>query len=204
MYFLDPSSGRRRRAVVADKSAHLSRVVGRGVGIAARDIGNRAQGVVAKGKQVFRREDVADDVLVERVRSEMGRAISDPSEIHVESSDGYVTLSGPVLEREIRPLLKRIGKVSGVRAVVDRLSPELLASDTEGTSGRGRGHWAPAKRACAIATGLSALVFAATRRNSTSMILRTAGAALLARGVWNRRGRKLASVYAEEGSRQAS
>lgn len=207
MYFLDPSSGRRRRALVADKSVHLSRVVGRGVQTTARDIGHRAQGVVAKGRQVFRREDVPDGILVERIRAELGRAISNPSDISVEASDGYVTLSGPVLQTELRPLMKRIGRVGGVRAVVDRLTRELRQSDGGFESDErrieNRGNWSTAKRAWAIATGVGAMVFATARRNKTGMILGTAGAALLARGIRNRRGSER-SLSAVDRRRQAS
>ena len=47
MYFLDPERGDRRRALVRDKVVHYGHVVEDSVSSTARDLGNRAKGVVA-------------------------------------------------------------------------------------------------------------------------------------------------------------
>jgi hypothetical protein len=46
MYMLDPDRGRRRRALVRDKVVSLSSRTGRAISGTARDLSNRAQGLV--------------------------------------------------------------------------------------------------------------------------------------------------------------
>lgn len=48
MYFLDPERGNRRRALVRDRVVHYGHVVEDSVSSTARDLGNRAKGVVAE------------------------------------------------------------------------------------------------------------------------------------------------------------
>ena len=86
MYFLDPILGRRRRARVADKAGHYSRKMKHAMDLTARDVGHRVQGVVARGKRAFDNTEVPGEVLIERVRSELGRVISHPSAISVSVS----------------------------------------------------------------------------------------------------------------------
>jgi hypothetical protein len=48
MYFFDPDRGRRRRALLRDKAVGMSNDLGEAATGAARDLRNRAQGVVAE------------------------------------------------------------------------------------------------------------------------------------------------------------
>ncbi|MDQ3817099.1 MAG: hypothetical protein M3362_05345 [Acidobacteriota bacterium] len=48
MYFLDPDRGRTRRALVRDKVVGVTNDIGDAVGKTARDLRNRARGVVAE------------------------------------------------------------------------------------------------------------------------------------------------------------
>src|SRR5215475_3675352 len=82
LYFLDPEHGQRRR------SAFTARVRRSGAGIAeevsksARDGWNRLAG---RARQILKAGDcktVDDVVLVERVRSRMGKIVSYPHKIH--------------------------------------------------------------------------------------------------------------------------
>ncbi len=50
MYFLDPVSGPRRRAMMRDKMTHYQREAARYAESTARDLRNRAQGLVAETK----------------------------------------------------------------------------------------------------------------------------------------------------------
>src|SRR5215217_2313216 len=73
MYILDPDRGARRRALLRDKCVRASNKTQEYVGKMSRDLGNRAQGLAAETRNLFRREDVPDYQLVERVRAELGR-----------------------------------------------------------------------------------------------------------------------------------
>ena len=59
--------------------------------------------------------------LIERVRARLGRLVSHPHAIQVGARRGHVTLSGPILEREVEPLLTAVRNVWGVSDVEDRL-----------------------------------------------------------------------------------
>ena len=116
MYFLDPNLGRRRRARTRDKVVHAARVVNEGAKVTARDTVHRVQGAWAEARKMFEQEEVTDDVLIGRVRAELGRVVSHPHAIEVAASGGHVTLIGPILSHEVRPLLRAIRRVAGVRA----------------------------------------------------------------------------------------
>jgi uncharacterized protein YwbE len=97
MYFLDPASGRARRAWIQQKRGRLART---------------------------RREDrVADAVLVELVRTALGRTIANPHGIEVKAFDGRVVLKGPVTPEELAEIVACTQRVRGVREVDNRLSP---------------------------------------------------------------------------------
>src|SRR5687767_15083118 len=119
-YFLDPDRGARRRAIVRDKLVHGLRKTEDAAETTARDLRNRGQGLAAEVRGRFAREDVDDVVLVERVRAEMGRAVSHPSSIAVSARDGRVTLSGAILAREADELLSQVRSVRGVQDVEDQ------------------------------------------------------------------------------------
>src|SRR5918992_2912051 len=135
MYFLDPGRGARRRALVRDKIVHALRKTEDAAETTGRDLRNRAKGLAAEIRNRFEPEDVDDDVLVARVRAELGRAVSHPGSIAVTARDGRVTLSGPILAREADELLSDVRSVRGVRDVVDRLERHERADDVPGLQG---------------------------------------------------------------------
>lgn len=57
MYYLDPGRGRRRRALVRDQAVHLKHETEDNVSGKAKDLSNRARGVVAEAR------GAADSVL---------------------------------------------------------------------------------------------------------------------------------------------
>ena len=84
MFLLDPNRGRRRRALMRDKlvrSAHVTTDTLQGV---SRDLGNRMTGAVASWRG-HGEEPVDDQVLVERVRAQMGRVVSNPGRVEVHA-----------------------------------------------------------------------------------------------------------------------
>ena len=113
MYFLDPHEGRRRRARTRDKIVHAGRRLNQAGKVTARDTAHRAYGVLAGARRLFEHEAVADQVLLGRVRAELGRVVSHPHAVEVTADRGHLTLSGPILSEEVRPLLQCVRRVPG-------------------------------------------------------------------------------------------
>jgi hypothetical protein len=67
MYFVDPDRGRRRRALVKDKLSYSVNTTIDGLSTAKRDVSHRADGLVARMRRAFRREDADDDLLIPRI-----------------------------------------------------------------------------------------------------------------------------------------
>lgn len=197
MYFWDPARGKRRRHLAADRIVHAGRVATDAAGTTKRDLANRVEGAAALARRPFT-DDAADDlVIAERVRAELGRAVSHPGAIDVNVSGSRVTLSGPVLRDEAERLLSAVRHVRGVEEVDDRLERH----DEPGTHPALQGspqrpartfeflqeNWSPAARLLATAGG-AALVAASVRgerRSPVSALLGIAGAALALRGAAN-------------------
>jgi hypothetical protein len=132
MYMLDPARGRRRRALARDQIVHAKHVVQDAARRTARDTSARAQGLWARARMRFTREDVSDQVLRERVRSALGRAVSHPHAIRVDVRDGCVCLSGGVLEHEIESLVEAVSRVRGVCDVEDHLDTHAQVGSMPG------------------------------------------------------------------------
>jgi uncharacterized membrane protein len=201
MYFLDPGRGARRRALVRDKVVHVLRETEGAAETTGRDLRNRAHGLAAEIRGQFAEEDVDDDVLVARVRSQMGRAVSHPSSIAVTATEGRVTLSGPILAREADEFLSSVRSARGVRDVVDRLERHERADDVPalqgGTPRRGdefellQENWTPAARLLVGATGGALALAGARRRDTLGTALSLVGLALLSRSATNTELRRL-------------
>jgi hypothetical protein len=127
VFYLDPQEGRRRRALLRDRFAHLGHVVTRDVPRRVERRGRFIRGV-AKGVTHEAAElahingghaaVVDDDTLVARVRSE---ALRDrhfkAGEIHLDAYEGCVTLRGQMDEHDIHELIDATKHVEGVREV---------------------------------------------------------------------------------------
>lgn len=197
MYYLDPNLGRRRRALARDKVAHGVNQASRGLDVAGRDVANRARGLAAQARSRLRDEPVADEVLVERVRARIGRLVSHPGAIEVAACDGIVTLSGPILQDEVRPLLHHVRRVPGVRYTENCLTEYTEPGRIPGLQGeaaRGPGavfeyfqdRWSPAARLVAGLAGGALGAYGASRRNSGGAALLVTGLGLLARSAANK------------------
>jgi uncharacterized membrane protein len=193
MYLLDPDRGNRRRALLRDKAVRAEHVGASAGDKAFRDLRNRAVGVIAQTLGTLRREAVADEKLLQRVRTKLGRCSTHPHAIKAAVRDGHVRLSGPILAEEVDCVLKGAWSVRGVRSVEDRLEVHEQPGDVASLQGGGRPRngqqldifqekWAPGTRLLVGAGGLALLAFLRRRR---ALPLRIAGAALLARAVTN-------------------
>ena len=198
MYFLDPQRGRRRRHVVRDKLVHAAKETGEALGATSRDLSNRAGGLAAVARRQLRGDDTDDVVLVERVRSALGRSASHPGAIEVSAEQGGVTLHGHVLADEAEDVVAAVAKVRGVRHVVDQLERHDTAAGVPALQGEHRPaesrfellqeNWTPAARLLAGVTG-GAVAAMCLRdddaRNPLNAALGLAGAALAVRSATN-------------------
>ncbi|MDQ3944311.1 MAG: BON domain-containing protein, partial [Actinomycetota bacterium] len=209
MFLFDPARGRRRRALLRDRAVHSLHAGTRGAGATARDLNNRARGVLARGRSVVDRSPVDDDVLTARVRSALGRLCRHPRSIEVVARDGRVTLSGPILGDDVRQVLRGVRDVPGVRDVENRLDVHEHAGSVPGLQGDGgqppppvpkpellQRHWAPGPRFLAGAAGGTLAAFGARRRDLMGTVLGLSGGALLARAATNLPLERLTGVRA--------
>src|SRR4051812_32523066 len=114
MYYLDPQAGRRRRALLRDQLAHAGRLLREGRRVTARDMANRTRGLWAQATRRLRAEPGSDEELAERVRARLGRVVSHPHAVRVSAHGGTIVLTGPILAREVGPLLETVRRVPGV------------------------------------------------------------------------------------------
>jgi gas vesicle protein len=128
MYFFDPRNGNRRRALLRDQFTSLgaqSRGLARSSRQYATHLGNQARGVAHDAREKLQsNEPVADDKLVARVRSVLGRCVSRAGALRVAASNGAIVLSGPIPASEVDGLLACVQAVPGVASVENRLQVE--------------------------------------------------------------------------------
>jgi osmotically-inducible protein OsmY len=136
MYLLDPSIGKRRRAVVRDKAQSYWKRQEDFIGKTAREVRNRARGLVAEARTHLSSAEVPDDAsLVARVRAQIGHIISNAGAIGVTARQGCVTLSGPIPSDEAPKLLSTVEGVSGVKEVVNQLEGHAERGHISGLQG---------------------------------------------------------------------
>lgn len=143
MYFFDPQTGKRRRALLRDQMTKAQNKTTTRVEALAEDAANRTRGKAVETVHRFATEDVSDAVLAERVRSEMGRHLSRPGSVDVQANNGVVTLGGSLLATEVQPFVAKVRTIPGVRSVENNLrvredagnTPDLQGSNSR-TEGR--------------------------------------------------------------------
>lgn len=121
MYFYDPRCGRRRRSLARDQLLSAGNRAVRNLDRTVKHTRNRVRGIMAQTKSQMKHEVPSDDVLVERIRSKMGRVVSSPSAIEVKACDGCVELRGEVHAEEVEALMACIRNVPGVCSVDNQL-----------------------------------------------------------------------------------
>jgi uncharacterized membrane protein len=206
MYFLDPERGRRRRALIRNQLTHSAHVGADAIGATSRDVIHRATGAMSRARGVFDRTPADDVVLIERVRSQLGRLVSHPHAIDVDVRNGVVTLHGPALQAEVPRLLGAVERVRGVREVVNALDEHKQAGNVPalqgGTTPTGiardiwQRQWAPATRLLAGCTGTALAGYGTSRGDLPGALLAASGLGLLARAATNLDTRRLTGVGA--------
>ena len=195
MFIFDPDKGRRRRALVRDQARRSLLDAGHLVQVSARDLGHRARGVRATVRRFFKRNRVADDlVLIERVRAKMGRVVSHPHAIQIGARNGRVTLSGPILPAEAEPLLDAVRSVWGVSSIEDHLVifdrpdsiPSLQGGRRRAETTQSRRTVPSIGRVAAIVAGGALALWAVRAPGASRIALAAADAGLAARGAANK------------------
>ncbi|HLK33056.1 MAG TPA: SRPBCC family protein [Terriglobales bacterium] len=201
MYMLDPDQGRRRRAMARDRAVWLAHQAEVTLDRGARDLFNRAQGAADETLSLLAPKPVSDEVLVQRVRSKLGRATSHPHAIAVEAKDGCILLKGPVLQNEWRRVLWAVRGVPGVERVQNELVPHQKADIPDLQGGTPpplpeilQETWAPATRALIGTAGGLLLAYGAWRRGWKGLGMGFLGANLLGRAVSNLGPRHLLGI----------
>ena len=189
-YFLDPDTGKKRRALVRDRSVKLVKDADRAIEKASRDLSNRARGAVAEARSLVPLGSVSDEVLVEQVRSRIGRVISFPHFLEISAREGTVILRGATLESELESLLSAVSDTRHVSSVRNELKTYREPRDIPGlqqgelrprTAAQG---WTPATRLAMGAAG-GALALYGGPRGILGRTARLAGLGLLARAFTN-------------------
>jgi len=213
MFLLDPDLGTRRRAILRDKLFSLSRLASWATDKTSRDVKNRLYGTVVATKSRFSDTDVdtSDDILVERVRSQMGRTVSHPHAIHVSAKNSCVILSGEILSNELNGLIRAVSGVKGVKDVVNELNahnqPGDISSLQGGRTRRGnrlalfQSNWPPAVRLMVGTGGLITTAAGTKQGGLIGSILTGIGAGLTVLSMTNQGMRQIARFAHETGAK---
>jgi hyperosmotically inducible protein len=122
MYYLDPATGRRRRALVRDRGVAACRDVEDFARAKSRHALGRGQGLIARVRSGLMSEPVSDPQLQARIRTRLGRLVEHPGQIDAEVSDGCVVLRGTASAEEIDAAVATIAGMRGVREVDSQLT----------------------------------------------------------------------------------
>ena len=123
-WLLDPVSGRRRRALLRDRTAGLLRRVARSSERFGRHMASDTQGLVQRAANTRPAQRVLDDAtLKNKVESELFRAADSPKgRVSVNAQHGIVQLRGEVDSPDlIEDLVEKTRSIQGVREVENLL-----------------------------------------------------------------------------------
>jgi hypothetical protein len=123
-YFFDPETGRRRRAVTADRARAVVRRGGSRGERVGRAVGAKAYGMSQRVKhRAERPKDYDDATLARKVETELFRPAGVPKgKIAVNAADGVVQLRGEADSAQmINDLVERARSIQGVRDVENLL-----------------------------------------------------------------------------------
>ncbi len=118
----DPTSGRRRRAMIRDRTAAYLRRGGRKVG----RLGSHARGFAKRATHLRdERKDYDDATLADKIRSELFRPSDVPKgQININVQNGVVQLRGEIPQLElIEELEAQVRRIHGVRDVENLMHP---------------------------------------------------------------------------------
>jgi hypothetical protein len=161
---------------------------------------------------VFSGKDVNGAELMQRVRTTVRGLVSHPNAITVDAEEGRVTLSGPILEAEVKPLIKHVSTVAGVAAVENRLEvhrepgnvPGLQGAPTVRKSGQVpdimQANWSPTTRFIAGTFGGTMALMGARQLSAVGTAVAALGTAIFARALTNMDFKRLTGIGAGRGA----
>ncbi len=191
-YFLDPKRGPQRRDEFKKKTGRIAREIADGASKCIRDSEHRLQGLASYVRAGLNNEPPEDRILVERIRSRMGRIVSEPRKIHVASDGGTVTLWGLATENEANELVRTVEGMEGVNTVLDHLEAHarVPAEHEPDHYQRIRKqtllNWSPAKRLLMGAAGSAAALYGMRRKDNVGLAISLLGTGLTATSMLER------------------
>ena len=134
-----------------------------------RGVGAKGTGLFTATRRRWRNEN-ADRRVVERVRAKLDQTSARAQSIHVTSTDGIVTLRGPILSTEVDDVMAAVWSVRGVLAVNNAMEAHQSPWEMPGLQIDGWGfaptddqpvrRWKRTRPALMTAAGLAATGFA--------------------------------------------
>jgi hypothetical protein len=117
MYLFDPDRGRSRRAQLGQKLIRAGHVTQREAGKQIRNAGHHLIGRMHELRSSLRDRfsNIDDDILLDRVRAQIGRDVRHLGMLDLRIENGCVVAEGPVLRGETEKLRRKLLKVRGVR-----------------------------------------------------------------------------------------
>src|SRR5215469_6019996 len=167
IYLFDRKDGRKRRARLMKETKKVVATTTHEAKKSLKDAQNHLVGGIACLSARLRTEEATDEVIVERVRSRMGRVVTHPHPIMVASDEGMVTLWGPVPRDEMLPLLYKVKATPGVKEIRNHLTA-YDSKDPESevaTKMSGEIKWSPFKRLLIGVAGASAAAYGIYKRS---------------------------------------
>lgn len=199
-WLFDADNGRRRRALVKDKSQRAWHVLADGVTVGFWDLRHILEGRVAELRAAARHEKVGDRVIRARMRAELGRHVSHPHALEIDVEDGMARLHGPILRSEVDPMLDALLSVRGVRGLENHLEvyeePGHLPALQGGFERRTRAGWRPAWRLLSGLGGATALASTALAPKGWRWPFVAGGGLMLLRASTNKGLLQLAGIGA--------
>lgn len=195
MYFFDPQTGRRRRALLRDRCAAAISDAACWVDKALRDAGHRAQGAIAGIEGMLDLSVPSDQKLAERVRACLGHVASHPRFIEVHAEEGHITLAGRAPADEVNTICAYAANVRGVQSVDNQLDTQLVPDVTHDGHHRPRvqptldvmrENWAPSTRLITGSLGCALMLHCLARRTPGAVLMGTLGFGLFLRAAGNR------------------
>lgn len=112
MSLFDPVRGPARRAKAREKAHSAAHRLGERAWRRSYDIRQRAFGRLYESRHKGERVD--DDILIERVRAQIGKRVSNLHQLEISASNGVVSIAGPVKSEERDGIIDILHKTRGV------------------------------------------------------------------------------------------